>query len=94
MLIEVLEDEQLKTLLFSDGFLVNVDYPTRDVKLHNIKCKYCNPENSVGAKPSSKKLNNTGEFWYSDNRKEANSKAIEIAAKRGYNYSVCAHCNP
>ena len=94
MFIEVIGDEQLKILLRGEGFLVNVDYPTRNVKLHNMKCKHCSPENPVGAKPSSKQLNNTGEFWYSDNRKEANSKATEIATKRGYTYSVCTHCNP
>jgi hypothetical protein len=90
LLIEVVEDKQLKSLLFSDGFLINVDFPTRDVKLHNVKCKYCNPDSPAGAKPSSKKPNDTGEFWYSDSREEANSKATEIATKRGYNYSVCA----
>jgi ribosomal protein L40E len=94
-LIEVLDDEHLKKKLFSNsGFLVNVDYPTKDVKLHRIHCRHCNPENPVAVKPSSKRQNKTGEFWYSDNRQEANSKATEIATKRGYKYAVCAHCNP
>ena len=94
MLTEITRDEQLKKLLSTTGCLVNVDYPTKDVKLHRIDCKYCNPSSSVGVKPSSKRLNNTGEFWYSNNRNEANSKAEEVASKRGYNYSLCAICNP
>ena len=94
MLTEITSDEQLKKLLSTEGFLVNVDYPTRDVKLHRIDCKYCDPNNSVGVKPSKKRLNKTGEFWYSNNRDEANSKAEEIACKRGYYYSLCAVCNP
>ena len=94
MLTEIISDEQLEKLLSAKGFLVNVDYPTRDVKLHGIHCKYCNPSSSIGVKPSSKRLNNTGEFWYSNNRNEAISKAEEISSKRGYNYSLCANCNP
>ena len=61
-MIEVTSDEQLVTLLSNPGFLVNVDYPTRDVKLHSIHCKYCDPRMTIGVKPSSKNLNNTGEF--------------------------------
>lgn len=94
MLTEISNDEKLKKLLPVTGFLVNVDYPTKDVKLHRIDCKYCDPSSSVGVKPSSKRLNKTGEFWYSDNRDEANSKAEEIASKKGYSYSLCAICNP
>lgn len=94
MLIEITSDRQLKKLLSTIGFLVNVDYPTKDVKLHKIDCKYCNPSSPLGVKPSSKRLNNTGEFWFSDNRGEANSKAGEIANNKGYNYSLCAICNP
>jgi hypothetical protein len=94
LLTEITTDEHLEKLLPTTGFLVNVDYPTRDVKLHKIHCKYCNPSSSIGVKPSSKRLNKTGEFWYSNNRNEANSKAEEISSKRGYNYSLCAICNP
>ena len=75
MLIEVTSDQQLEKLLSTSGFLVNVDYPTKDVTLHMISCRYCDPSSPVGVKPSSKRLNNTGEFWYSDNPFEANSKA-------------------
>ena len=88
MLIEVTSDQQLEKLLSTSGFLVNVDYPTKDVKLHMISCKYCDPSSIVGVKPSGKRLNNTGEFWYSDNPFEANSKAKEIAVKRGYSNSA------
>lgn len=94
MLTEITSDEQLEKLLSTMGFLVNVDYPTKDVKLHKIDCKYCDPSSAVGVKPSSKRLNNTGEFWFSNNRSEANSKAEEIADKRGCDYSLCAICNP
>ncbi len=67
MLIEVTNDQQLRKLLSTSGFLVNVDYPTKYVTLHMISCRYCDPKSSVGVKPSSKRLNNTGEFWYSEN---------------------------
>jgi len=94
LLIEVTTDEQLIALLASPGFLLNVDYPTRDVKLHSIRCKYCDPRRRIGVKPSSKNLNKTGEFWYSYNRSEVNSKAIEIAETREYKYHLCTLCNP
>ena len=94
LLTEISNDEQLKKLLSATGFLVNVDYPTKDVKLHRIDCKYFDPSSSIGVKPTSKRLSNTGEFWYSDNRNEANSKAEEVAGKRGYYYSLCVVCNP
>jgi len=94
LLTEIIGDEQLAKLLLTKGFLVNVDHPTKDVKLHKISCKFCDPRNPKGVKPSSKTQNKTGEFWYSDNRNEANSKAQQIATKKRYNYSLCANCNP
>jgi hypothetical protein len=94
LLTKIISDDQLKKLLSTSGFLVNIDYPTRDVKLHRIYCKYCNPGLSIGVKPSSKVLNKTGEFWYSKKRDEADSKAEEIARGKGYKYSLCAVCNP
>jgi len=94
MLTEIISDEQLKKLLPTMGFLVNVDYPTKNVKLHRIDCRYCDPTRSISVKPTSKRLNNTGEFWHSENRDEASSKAKDIAANRGYNHSLCAICNP
>lgn len=93
-MIEIVNDEQLITLLSSPGFLVNVDYPTRDVKLHRICCKYCDPRRRIGVKPSSKSLNKTGEFWFSAHYKEAVSKATEIAETKGYKYQLCPLCNP
>ena len=94
LLTEVLDDEHLKKLLPNSGFLLNIDYPTKNVKLHRITCNNCNPKNSAGVKPSSKRRNKTGEFWYSDNHHEAYSKAVEISKKRGYKYSSCLRCKP
>ena len=94
LLTEIRSDDQLKSFLSGAGYLLNVDYPTRDMKLHRIECRYCNPSGSVGVKPSRKRLNNTGEFWYSDNRDELDSKAEEIGHKRGFNYFLCKICNP
>ena len=94
MLLEVASDEQLMELLSTAGFLVNVDYPTKKVKLHKINCRYCDPTIAFGGKPSSKRRNETGEFWFADNRNEVHSKAEEITSKRGYNYSFCSVCKP
>jgi len=94
LLVEVNSDEQLVALLGSPGFLINVGYINRAVKIHSMRCKYCDPRRKIGVKPSSKRLNKTGEFWYSQNRNDVNSKANEIATERGYNRSLCAVCNP
>jgi hypothetical protein len=56
LLTEIISDDQLKKLPSTSGFLVNIDYPTRDVKLHRIDCKYCNPGLSIGIKPSARYL--------------------------------------
>jgi hypothetical protein len=93
-LIEVVDDEHLKNLISDCGFLLNIDYPTKNVKLHKITCMHCNPDNSLAVKPSSKRQNKTGEIWFSDKRQEADSKAIEIVKKRGYQYTACSRCNP
>ena len=94
MLIEVFDDEQLKNLLSDSGFLLNIDYPTKNIKLHKITCIHCNPDNSVAVKPSSKRQGKTGEIWYSDKRQGVNSKAIEVSEKRGFRYSFCLKCKP
>jgi hypothetical protein len=94
LLIEVVDDEHLKKLISNSGFLLNIDYPTKNVKLHKITCVHCNPDNSLAVKPSSKRQNKTGEIWFSDSRQEADSKAIEIIKKRGYQYTMCSRCNP
>jgi hypothetical protein len=93
-LIEVFDDEHLKKLILNRGFLLNVDYPTKNVKMHKTTCLYSNPDNCVAVKPSSKRKNKTGEIWYSDNPQEAASKAIEVSKKRGYRYSLCLICRP
>jgi len=94
LLTEVIDDEQLRELLNRTGFLVNVDYWTKVVKLHDLHCRFCNPTLSGSVKPSSKRKNKTGEFWYSNDRKEAIVKAIEISQEKGYMYSLCAICKP
>jgi hypothetical protein len=94
LLIEVFDDEHLKSLISNGGLLLNIDYPTRNVKLHRIRCIHCNPDNHVAVKPSSKRRNKTGEVWVSDKREEAVSKAIEVSKKRGYRYSFCLTCQP
>ena len=93
MLTEIVSDEQLINLYTEDGYLVAVDYPKKEVKLHTIDCMLADPISSVGVKPSKARETKTGEFWYSKNRSEANSKAEEIAKKKGYTYLVCPICN-
>jgi len=93
LLTEIVSDEQLINLYTEDGYLVAVDYPKNEVKLHTIDCMLADPISSVGVKPSKARENKTGEFWYSKNRKEANLKAEEIAQKKGYTYVVCPICN-
>ena len=93
MLTEIVSDEQLINLYTEDGYLVAVDYPKSEVKLHTIDCMLADPISSVGVKPSKVKENKTGEFWYSKNRSEANLKAAEIAKNKGCTYIVCPICN-
>jgi hypothetical protein len=92
-LTEIFTDEQLIKLYTTPGYLVAVDYPKEEVKLHTVDCMLADPISSVGVKPSKVRKNKTGEFWFSESRNEANSKAEEIARKRGYTYSVCPICN-
>jgi hypothetical protein len=93
LLTEIFTDEQLIKLYTTPGYLVAVDYPKEEVKLHTVDCMLADPISSVGVKPSKVRKNKTGEFWFSESRNEANSKAEEIARKRGYTYSVCPICN-
>ena len=93
MLTEIVSDEQLINLYTEDGYLVAVDYPKNEVKLHTIDCMLADPISSVGVKPSKARENKTGECWYSKNRSEANLKAEEIAKKKAYTYIVCPICN-
>jgi hypothetical protein len=94
LLIDVVDNEHLKNLISENGFLLKIDYPTKNIKLHKTTCVNCNPDNPASVKPSSKRQNKTGEFWYSANRQEANSKALEISERRGYKYSFCLRCKP
>jgi hypothetical protein len=93
LLIEIISDKQLINLYTEDGYLVAVDYLKNEVKLHTVDCMLADPISSIGVKPSKARENKTGEFWYSKNRSEANSKAEEIAKKKGYTYLVCPICN-
>jgi hypothetical protein len=92
-LTEIISDKQLINLYTEDGYLVAVDYPKKEVKLHTVDCMLADPISSIGVKPSKVRENKTGEFWYSKNRTEANSKAEEIAKKKGYTCLVCPICN-
>ena len=94
VLIKILDNKQLKTLLNKKGYLVNIDYPTKDAKLHEISCRFCNPDDPQGVQPTSKSDTNNGEFWFSDSRNEAVQKAKDIASEKGYRYSLCGICNP
>ena len=70
-----------------------MDYPTNIVTVHMIDCRFSDPENDIGAKPSRKKENKTGEFWFSNIRNQILSKAKEFSAK-SYNIKLCIICNP
>ena len=93
MLTEIISDKQLINLYTEDGYLVAVDNSKKEAKLHTVDCMLADPISSIGVKPSKVRENKTGEFWYSKNRTEANSKAEEIAKKKGYTYLVCPICN-
>jgi len=93
LLTEIVSDEQLINLYTEGGYLVAVDYPKNEVKLHTIDCMLADPISSIGVKPSKTRENKNGEFFYSKNRSEANSKAEGIAKKKGYTYLVCPICN-
>ena len=62
MLTEIVSDEQLINLYTEDGYLVAVDYPKNEIKLHTIDCMLADPISSVGVKPSKVKENKTGEI--------------------------------
>jgi hypothetical protein len=93
MLTEIVTDQQLIDLYTTPSYLVAVDYPKKEVKLHTIDCMLADPISSVGVKPSKARENNTGEFWVSESRDEAVSKAEELAKNKGYTYTVCRICD-
>jgi hypothetical protein len=93
LLTVIVTDDQLIKLYTEGGYLVAVDYPKNEVKLHTIDCMLADPISSVGVKPSKARENNTGEFWYSEDRDEANAKAEEIAKNKGYTFIICPICD-
>ena len=94
MVTEIVSDEQLIKLYTESGFLVAVDYPKNEVRLHTIDCMLADPISTIGVKPSKSRSNKTGEFWYSRDRNEIISKAEEIAKKMDYENIKCPICNP
>ena len=93
MIIEITGDEELKRLLGIDcGFFLNVDYPTKLVTVHMLNCRLCDPENDEGIKPSRKKGNKSGEFWFSNRQTQIISKVKEFREK-GYSINLCTICN-
>ena len=92
MLLQVNSDEELANLRKKDGYAINVDYPTSEVKLHSSSCRYTDPELPNGMKPSSKKERNTGEFWFSKSLDEAIDKGQNIATQHRYHFSRCPIC--
>jgi len=93
LLTEIVTDEQLIKLYTTPGYLVAVDYSKEEVTLHTVDCMLADPISTIGVKPSKARENKTGEFWFSESREEANSKAEEIAQKKSYNYSICPICS-
>ena len=93
MLTEILTDQQLIDLYTTDGYLVAVDYTKNEIKLHTVDCMLADPISSIGVKPTKSRENNTGEFWFSKNKDEANKKAEQIAKTKGYTYIICPICN-
>jgi hypothetical protein len=93
LLTEIVSDEQLIKLYTEGGYLVAVDYLKNEIKLHTIDCMLADPISTVGVKPTKAKEANTGEFWYSEERREATSKAEEIAEQKGYTFVICPICD-
>ena len=90
---EIVSDEQLIKLYTEGGYLLAVDYPKNEIKLHTIDCMLADPISSVGVKPTKSRSDKTGEFWYSENRSEVDAKAKDVAKNKGYTYIVCPICN-
>jgi hypothetical protein len=93
LLSQIETDEQLIELYTKGGFLVAVNYPKNEIKLHTIDCMLADPISTVGVKPTKSIETNTGEFWYSKERSEANKKAEKIAKENNYTYMICRICN-
>ncbi|MGD2066711.1 MAG: hypothetical protein PVI43_06050 [Candidatus Bathyarchaeota archaeon] len=93
MLTEIMTDQQLIDLYTSNGYLVSVDCPKKEVKLHTVDCMLADPISRVGIKPSKMRESNTGEVWFSDSREEVIAKGKKIAKNKGYTYIVCPICD-
>jgi hypothetical protein len=93
LLTEITDDKQLIDLYTKGGYLIAVDFPKEEIKLHTIDCMLADPISSVGVKPTKVRESNTGEFWYSKEQGEINSKAEEIAKEKCYKYIICPICN-
>ena len=93
MLVEITNDKQLIDLYTEGGYLVAVNFPKEEIKLHTVDCMLADPISSVGVKPTKARESKTGEFWYSKERDEINSKAEEIAKEKSYRYIICPICN-
>ena len=91
---EIVSDEQLIDLYTTPGYLVIAEYSKGEVTLHTVDCMLADPISTIGVKPSKARENKSGELWFSESRDEANSKAEQIAQKKGYSYSMCRICSP
>jgi len=94
MAIQVSTNEELKNLLGKTGFILSVDYATKDATVHRTGCPHVNPDSPKGIHPSYKTSNKTGEFWYSDHREGTLQKVKEIERTRKLKLRFCAVCNP
>jgi hypothetical protein len=94
MAVQVNTDKQLKKLLGKRGFILKVDYPTKDAIVHRTSCPNVNPDNPKGIHPSIKTSTKTGEFWYSDSREETLKKVREIVRTKKLRLRFCAVCCP
>jgi len=94
LLKNIRSDEELLLLRSKDGYIINIDFINKVIKLHLTSCRFCNPNRVFGIKVGSKIENETGETWYSDKKGEAEVKATEMVRNRGYGYSSCKICNP
>lgn len=93
MLTEIVTDKQLIDLYTSNGFLVAVDYPKKEARLHTVDCMLADPISRIGVKPSKALESGSGEFWFSDSREEVIAKGKEIAKNKDYKFIVCPICD-
>ena len=93
-MIEITGDKELKRLIGIDnGFLLSVNFLTKNQIIHRINCKFCDPENDSGIKPSNKIQDKSGEVWFSNKHNQILVKAEEFNIK-GHTFSLCKICIP